>query len=558
MPLTLSRLAIGFVCLLAVTSLVAQDKSVKPGVNDSFRDPDVKQFEGRFEVESREVYALRKEIVAACQIKPGQTLADVGAGTGLFTRMFSGSVGQEGRVLAVDISQAFLDHIQKTTREAGQQNVETLLCTDDSTKLPPNMIDVAFICDTYHHFEFPLKTMTSLFQAMEPGGRVILIDFKRIEGESSDWTLNHVRAGQEVFEAEVLSTGFRKAREEKELLTENYFVVFEKPTDADTHAHTGTGRGMGMGRGRGAGRGRGPDPGMRKDQDVFHDLLDHHAEIRRSVEKLDNGVVTLTESDRPEVASKIQEHVASMHQRVVEGRGLGFWDPLYVAIFDQHAQIEMSVENTDKGVRVKETSKDPAVVTLIQAHAEVVSGFVAHGFEEAEKSHPVPPAKPTPAAKSLLPLVFPIITTHGGVVVRPTAADQPRTGAKVVFDVTVDSKPTEVNKGLDRAARLLNLYGASGLQAKDVSITVVLHGEATKSTLNDAGYKTRFETEQNPNLPLIRVLQKAGVEVLVCGQALNYKNFADEEVAPEIQVAAAAMTVVVNRQMDGYAYVPLH
>ena len=141
---------------------------------------------------------------------------------------------------------------------------------------------------------------------------------------------------------------------------------------------------------------------------------------------------------------------------------------------------------------------------------------------------------------------------------RPTAVDQPRAGAKVVFDVTVDSKPTEVNKGLDRAARLLNLYGASGLQAKDVSITVVQHGEATKIALSDAGYKAHFEAESNPNLPLIRKLQKAGVEVLVCGQALNYKNFPDQEVAVEIQIAYAAMTVVVNRQLDGYTYVPLH
>lgn len=556
MPLTLLRLAIGFVCLLAVTSLAAQDKSVKPGVNDSFRDPDVKQFEGRFEVESREVYAHRKEIVAACQIQVGQTVADIGAGTGLFTRMFSEGVGENGRVLAVDISQKFLDHIQKTSREAGQQNVETLLCSDDSTKLPPNTIDMAFICDTYHHFEFPLKTMTSLFQAMKPGGRVILVDFKRIEGESSDWTLNHVRAGQEVFEAEVLSTGFQKAREEKELLKENYFVVFEKP-HADT-AQSLPKAGHSMGRGRGAGHGRGPDPDMRKDQDLFHDLLDHHAEIRRTVEKLDNGVLTLTESDRPEVAAKIQEHVASMHQRVVDGRGLRWWDPLFAAIFDKRAQIEMNVENTDKGVRVKETSKDPAVVALIQAHAEVVSGFVAHGFDEAEKSHPVPAAKATPAAKSLLPLAYPIIATHGGVVARLTATDQPRAGAKVVFDVTVDAKPTEVNKGLDRAARLLNLYGASGLQAKDVSITVVLHGEATKTALSDAGYEAHFEAESNPNLPLIRELQKAGVEVLVCGQALNYKSFPDQEVAAEIQIAAAAMTVVINRQLDGYAYLPLH
>ncbi len=80
-----------------------QDKSVKPGINDPFRDPDPQEFLGRFEVESREVFARRKEILAACQIPPGQTVADIGAGTGLYTRMFSDVVGKEGRVIAVDL-----------------------------------------------------------------------------------------------------------------------------------------------------------------------------------------------------------------------------------------------------------------------------------------------------------------------------------------------------------------------------------------------------------------------------------------------------------------------
>lgn len=143
--------------LLSLPAVSAQEKSVKPGINDVFRDPDPKEFQGRFEVESREVFSRRNEIVAACRLKPGQVVADVGAGTGLFTRLFADAVGKDGRVIAVDISQKFLDHIEKTSRELEQRNVETLLCKADSTELAANSIDVAFICDTYHHFEFPLR-----------------------------------------------------------------------------------------------------------------------------------------------------------------------------------------------------------------------------------------------------------------------------------------------------------------------------------------------------------------------------------------------------------------
>ena len=206
---------------------VAQEKSVRPGINDTFRDPDPKQFVERFEIESREVFSRREDIVASLKLKPTDVIADVGCGTGLFTRMFAEAVGPKGKVIAVDIAQKFLDHVEVTCRERNLLNVETLLCKDDSTELPPGSVDIVFICDTYHHFEFPHKTMTSVRQALKPGGRVVVIDFKRIEGETTEWTMTHVRAGQEVFEAEILAAGFRKVAEPKDLLKENYMMIFQ-------------------------------------------------------------------------------------------------------------------------------------------------------------------------------------------------------------------------------------------------------------------------------------------------------------------------------------------
>jgi predicted methyltransferase len=223
------RLIAGFVLLTITLNLVsAQEKSVRPGINDSFQNPDVKKYAGTFEGESREVSVKRKEILAAVGLKPGDSIADIGAGTGLFTRLFAAEVGPKGKVYAVDIAEKFLDHITKTNKEAGINNVKTVLCKPYSTELTANCIDVAFICDTYHHFEFPSRTMASIHQALKPGGRVVLIDFRRVQGKSSEWTMNHVRAGQEVFEKEIIEAGFKKVSEEKEILKENYLVVFQK------------------------------------------------------------------------------------------------------------------------------------------------------------------------------------------------------------------------------------------------------------------------------------------------------------------------------------------
>lgn len=230
----MNRLLRALFLIVTILSLpvmtTAQDKSVRPGVNEAFEDPDVDAFVERFEIESREVFALREKIVEACRIKPGQTVADIGAGTGLFTRLFSKAVGPEGEVIAVDIAENFLEHIQKTSREHNRRNIETVLADAQSTNLPKNSVDVAFICDTYHHFEFPHKTMASLREALKPGGRVIVIDFHRIPGKSSEWTLEHVRAGQEVFEREIIAAGFQKTREVTDLLKDNYFVEFALDT----------------------------------------------------------------------------------------------------------------------------------------------------------------------------------------------------------------------------------------------------------------------------------------------------------------------------------------
>ena len=204
-----------------------QEKSVRPGINKPFENPDVKEFVGKFEGESREIFAQRKEIVAACKLKPGMAVADIGAGTGLFTRLFAKEVGPKGKVYAVDIAPKFIEHIEKTCKEAGLKNVVGVVCTADSVKLPAKSVDLAFICDTYHHFEFPLKTMASIHEALRPGGQLIVIDFHRVKGKSSEWVLGHVRAGQKVVTKEIVSAGFKQVGEEK-FLKENYFLRFEK------------------------------------------------------------------------------------------------------------------------------------------------------------------------------------------------------------------------------------------------------------------------------------------------------------------------------------------
>lgn len=205
--------------------------SVKPGINKGFLDPelDVDQYVKRFEIESREVYASRHRILLGCEIKEGDVVADVGAGTGLFTQLFSAQVGETGWVYAVDIAPKFLKHVYTEAAKNKRKNITGVLCAENSTNLPANSVDVVFICDTYHHFEFPAETMASIHRALKKDGHLIMIDFNRIEGQTREWLMDHVRANKETFRSEIEEVGFQLESEKKiDGFKENYFLKFTK------------------------------------------------------------------------------------------------------------------------------------------------------------------------------------------------------------------------------------------------------------------------------------------------------------------------------------------
>ena len=225
----MKRTGIVIPLLLAVTAL-AQDASVKPGINDKFLDPklNVQEWTEKFETESREIFHQREKIVTSLGLRPGQVVADIGAGTGLFTLPFAQAVGEKGKVYAVEIAKSFLEHIKARAEKSKAANVQTVHSTERSVELPEASVDLAFICDVYHHFEYPDATLATLHKALRPGGQITLIDFKRIPGVSSDFVMGHVRAGQDVFESEIAKAGFEKVDEVKDVLKENYFVRFRK------------------------------------------------------------------------------------------------------------------------------------------------------------------------------------------------------------------------------------------------------------------------------------------------------------------------------------------
>jgi ubiquinone/menaquinone biosynthesis C-methylase UbiE len=184
----------------------------------------------RLEVNSRELYNARAEVAGALKIEPGERVADVGAGTGIYTLLFAEKAGPSGVVYAVDIAPRFLTLINQRADDLGLDNVVSVLGRTDSVTLPPESVDAVFIADTYHYFDDPAAIMKTVFEALRPGGALYIVDFDLVEGETAPPEKRHVRFGKKGVAAEIASFGFGEAEEiNVPGLRENYMLRFVRP-----------------------------------------------------------------------------------------------------------------------------------------------------------------------------------------------------------------------------------------------------------------------------------------------------------------------------------------
>lgn len=117
------------------------------------------------------------EVVAALELKPTDVVADIGAGSGYFSFRMAEMVPQ-GRVLAVDIQPEMLQMIEERRQADGVDNVQGVLGSVDDTRLPDNSIDLALLVDAYHEFSHPYEMLSSIYDALKPGGRIVLLEYR--------------------------------------------------------------------------------------------------------------------------------------------------------------------------------------------------------------------------------------------------------------------------------------------------------------------------------------------------------------------------------------------
>lgn len=152
----------------------------------------------------------------------------------------------------------------------------------------------------------------------------------------------------------------------------------------------------------------------------------------------------------------------------------------------------------------------------------------------------------------------PVIAPWGGTFDVPAGSFMPPRDAdiKVKFDIgSPNDDPTKINMKIDTVARFLNMHARAGLSADHVKAAVIFHTTAAKDALGNAGYKARYGVD-NPNLPLIEALAKAGVQIYVCGQSASSRGLKWDEIASPVKVALSAMTAHALLAQQGYSTNP--
>jgi ubiquinone/menaquinone biosynthesis C-methylase UbiE len=185
---------------------------------------DAKAYIAMLEDPKRDAYQKPHEVMQALALREGETIADIGSGSGYFTLRFAAHVGDKGRVYAVDIDPEMIRHLNRRIRDAGLANVQTVLAEPGDPLLRDGSIDRFVVVDTWHHIENQPGYLALMKKMLKPGGQVVMIDFQKRELPVGPRL--SMKIAREDLIQQLQASGFRLAQEHT-FLPYQYFLVFE-------------------------------------------------------------------------------------------------------------------------------------------------------------------------------------------------------------------------------------------------------------------------------------------------------------------------------------------
>lgn len=175
--------------------------------------------------ESRQREEDCETMLANLGVKPGMTVCDMGCGNGFYSLRLAEMVGEEGKVLAVDIQQEMLRLLQARAQEQGSDNIQTILGEVDDPNLPEGEVDLILCVDVYHEFSHPEEMLAAMRKSLKPDGRIALLEF-RMEDPNVPIKLLHKMSKKQILR-EYRANGFRLASQFDKLPWQ-HMMFFEK------------------------------------------------------------------------------------------------------------------------------------------------------------------------------------------------------------------------------------------------------------------------------------------------------------------------------------------
>jgi arsenite methyltransferase len=184
---------------------------------------DVEHWASVFESPARDKWQKPGEVVRALDLKPGETVIDIGAGTGYFTRRFAKAVAPSGTAIGLDVEPGMVDYMKADAKKLGLTNYQARLVKAADPELAPDSADVIFFCDTLHHVADRIAYLQALIPALKPGGRVAVVDFKK---DAPMGPPAKMKIAREQMIDQFGKAGYRLVREHN-FLPDQYFLEFE-------------------------------------------------------------------------------------------------------------------------------------------------------------------------------------------------------------------------------------------------------------------------------------------------------------------------------------------
>jgi ubiquinone/menaquinone biosynthesis C-methylase UbiE len=220
-----TRLTVLAALLIATISLVASGAVAQHG-HQRDQPRDIKEYLEHLERPERDAYQKPLQVVEALGLKPGMAVADLGSGSGYFTRRFVEAVTETGKVYAVDVEPEMLEYAKQSVEHMHVGfNAEFILARPDSPKLPFESVDLIFVCNTFHHLEDRSVYFANVKSSLKPGGRVAIVDFYHDERSGDLGFPKRHLVPRDTTIAEMTKAGYRLIKEH-DFLSKQYFLEF--------------------------------------------------------------------------------------------------------------------------------------------------------------------------------------------------------------------------------------------------------------------------------------------------------------------------------------------